>query len=92
MVLDSQLETVCWPAIAKARCRLLMSGASPFVPIGTGYPDIGRYPSRLFFGGITKDYRTLFTSYSAKKYFNTIEKVTIAYEVSIGNTTAILCC
>ena len=27
------------------------------------------------------------------KYFNTIEKVTIAYKVSIGNTTtAILCC
>ena len=29
------------------------------------------------------------TSYSDGKYFNTIEKVTIAYEVSIGNTTAL---
>ena len=28
----------------------------------------------------------------ARKYFNTIEMVTIAYGVSIGNTTAILCC
>ena len=62
-----------------------------FVPFGTGDRSI---PVRVF--GISVDAGWLqhqgLTGPShrqgAGKYFNTIELVTIAYEVSIGNTTA----
>jgi hypothetical protein len=79
------------------RCATDCASASRglyFLPIGTGYRF--RDTRRVFgisvnAGCNTKDYQALLTSYSAGKYFNFIEKVTIAYEVFIVKTMTTVC-
>ena len=60
-----------------------------FVPIGTGYRLIPIVASDMSATGCnTKGYWALLTAKVPEIVFNTIEMVTIAYKVSISNTTA----
>ena len=96
VVLDLQLETVEMPwhvvALLIALVRLVLRyrsvGTAVRSSVRTDFRRVRYVCDWLQHQGLSCP----LTSYSDGKYFNTIEKVTIAYEVSIYNTTAILCC